>query len=553
MPDLASGQDIIWDGSVTVTADAPAQGSGTFTGTAQLPYNGGQVTLSNNLGTLTLTTTATTAGVALSNLHDIFEATDGTTIDCHACTGSSCASPTVPITQQLTRLHFQGSYSAGAQCLVTFPDKTTTVINNGFGISFQGSAYFASGAPAVAGSNLTIHHNGTLVAVPSGQSILVGAGDMLTTASNGQASLTFSDGSVVALGANATLVIEDVGTSTRPTLLAQALGFLQFQVSCGLRTPPCYKIHTPNVIVSVRGTNFTSNVVQSGNIVTSTTTVSSGSVDQTDLQGRTTTVTAGSSVQASGTQPTLVASVLPASRSVVTTEAATAFAAIINAGSSDALSCRLSAPQSPPTVFTYQQTDASNTPVGNQNMPVDIPAGGVQTFVFAITPTAPFSPTDVQLVYTCNNSNTVTPLIGINTLLLSATDTAVPDVIAVGLTPSNDGFAHTGGKGGTGLFVIASDNIGLSASLTARARLSNPSLPITATVCQTDPHTAACLATPAASVTATINNAQTSTWAAFLTASGAVNPDPAANRVFFEFVDSGGIVRGSTSTAITTQ
>jgi len=28
---------------------------------------------------------------------------------------------------------------------------------------------------------------------------------------------------------------------------------------------------------------------------------------------------------------------------------------------------------------------------------------------------------------------------------------------------------------------------------------------------------------------------------------------PAANRVFFEFVDQGGIVRGSTSTAITTQ
>jgi hypothetical protein len=43
------------------------------------------------------------------------------------------------------------------------------------------------------------------------------------------------------------------------------------------------------------------------------------------------------------------------------------------------------------------------------------------------------------------------------------------------------------------------------------------------------------------------------TWAVFLAANGAVNPDPANNRVFFEFVDSGGTVRGSTSTAVTTQ
>jgi hypothetical protein len=159
----------------------------------------------------------------------------------------------------------------------------------------------------------------------------------------------------------------------------------------------------------------------------------------------------------------------------------------------------------------------------------------------------------VKFTFICDGFAAALPIVGVNTLLATFDANPVPDMIAVGLTPSNDGFAHTGGNSGTGLFVIASDNIGLSASLTARARLSNPSLPITAKVCQTDPHTAACLATPSASVTATINTNQTSTWAAFLTASGAVNPDPAANRVFFEFVDSGGIVRGSTSTAITTQ
>jgi hypothetical protein len=173
--------------------------------------------------------------------------------------------------------------------------------------------------------------------------------------------------------------------------------------------------------------------------------------------------------------------------------------------------------------------------------------------VIAILAGAPYPSTNVQFTFICDGVAAAALIGGVNTLLLTFDANPVPDMIAVGLTPSNDGFAHTGGNGGTGLFVIASDNIGLSASLTARARLSNPSLPITATVCQTDPKTAACLATPSASVTTAINNNQTSTWAAFLTASGAVNPDPANNRVFFEFVDSGGTVRGSTSTAITTQ
>jgi hypothetical protein len=54
-------------------------------------------------------------------------------------------------------------------------------------------------------------------------------------------------------------------------------------------------------------------------------------------------------------------------------------------------------------------------------------------------------------------------------------------------------------------------------------------------------------------VTTTINQSQNTTWTAFLTASGAIAQDPAANRVYFEFVDSGGVVRGSTSVAVTTQ
>ena len=125
--------------------------------------------------------------------------------------------------------------------------------------------------------------------------------------------------------------------------------------------------------------------------------------------------------------------------------------------------------------------------------------------------------------------------------------------IAIGLTPSNDGFAHTGGVGGTGIFATASSNVGTGGMLTARVRLSDTTLPIAATVCQTNSSTGQCLSPPSATVTATINQNQNQTWSVFLQANGAVAADPAHNRAFLEFVDAGGVVRGSTSTAVTTQ
>jgi hypothetical protein len=144
-------------------------------------------------------------------------------------------------------------------------------------------------------------------------------------------------------------------------------------------------------------------------------------------------------------------------------------------------------------------------------------------------------------------------LSNINTLLLTVSQTPVPDAITIGLTPTNDGFAHTGGPNGTGVFAIASDNIGASAALTASIVPSNSTMPLIATVCQTDPVSGQCLQPPAATATATINQNQDTTWAAFLQANGTIAPDPANNRVIFQFVDSEGIVRGSTSTAVTTQ
>jgi streptogramin lyase len=252
--------------------------------------------------------------------------------------------------------------------------------------------------------------------------------------------------------------------------------------------------------------------------------------------------------------PTLVSATLPASRSVQVGATATAFATILNPGPATAHGCFIVPITLFPDTFSYQTTDpASNGLIGTPNTPVDIAANVAQSFLIAFKANGAYVPNNVDLSYSCADANSASEIVGVNSMLLTFDPNPVPDVIAVGLTPSNDGFSHTNGTTGTGLFVIASDNIGASASLTASAQLSNSSLPITATVCQTDPSTSACLATPSASVTATINNGQTPTWAAFLTASGTVIADPANNRVFFQFVDSSGIVRGSTSTAVTTQ
>jgi hypothetical protein len=184
---------------------------------------------------------------------------------------------------------------------------------------------------------------------------------------------------------------------------------------------------------------------------------------------------------------------------------------------------------------------------------VSVAAGATQSFLVAFTPNAPYVPTNVVLGYDCDNEPAVVPILGVNTLLLTFSATPVPDMIAVGLTPSNDGYSHTGGTTGTGIFAIAATNIGASGQLTAGVLLSNSTMPLTATVCQTNPSTGQCLAPPAPSVTTTINQNQNTTWTVFLTASGTIAQDPANNRVIFGFIDGNGVPRGATSTAVTSQ
>jgi virginiamycin B lyase len=260
----------------------------------------------------------------------------------------------------------------------------------------------------------------------------------------------------------------------------------------------------------------------------------------------------GRFVPPAGASP-LVAATLPSSRSVKVGNAATAFATILNSGAA-ATSCTIAPVTSVPASFSYQTTDpATNQLVGTPNTPISIGAGVAQTFLMAFTANAPFTPTNVVLGYSCTNVDAVAPITGVNTLLLTFGANSVPDMIAVGLTPSNDGYSRIPGSSGTGLFVIAATNIGTSAPLTARVAPLDPTMPMTATICQTNPSTGQCLTPPATTITAAINQNQNTTWTAFLQATGPIAQDPARNRVTFQFVDADGVIRGATSTAATTQ
>jgi hypothetical protein len=251
----------------------------------------------------------------------------------------------------------------------------------------------------------------------------------------------------------------------------------------------------------------------------------------------------------------LVSAVLPESRSVQVNGTATAFATIINAGTSNATSCSIAPASSLPVAFSYQTTNpTTNAVTGTPNTPVNIAAGAPQSFVIALTPTAPIAPTDVDFNFSCTNTNPAPVVTGLNTLRFSASTTPTPDVVALAATLQNDGIVHvTNGSLMTGVFAVATVNLGSTDTITASTNTGQASLPITVNICQTDPTSGACLQTPGPTATTTIAANAEPTFGIFVTAIGTVAFDPANSRIFVQFTDGTGAVRGETSVAVETQ
>jgi hypothetical protein len=250
----------------------------------------------------------------------------------------------------------------------------------------------------------------------------------------------------------------------------------------------------------------------------------------------------------------LVAAVLPSSRSVQVGNTATAFATIINSGSSALSGGAIVPVTSVPASFVYQTTNpATNALTGSPNTPVSIAAGASQSFVIAFTPNARFVPTNVVLGFDCSGVNAAPSNTGLNTLVLSAFVTPVPDVVALAATAINDGILHITGTSGSNAFAVATVNVGASASITAAANTGAATLPLAIALCQTNPMTGQCTSSIGSSVTTTINANATPTFAIFAIASGQVPFVPQTNRIFVGFSDATGTVRGSTSVAVETQ
>jgi hypothetical protein len=258
-------------------------------------------------------------------------------------------------------------------------------------------------------------------------------------------------------------------------------------------------------------------------------------------------------VSNNGGDLTLVAAVLPTSRSVEVPATATAFATIINAGPDNASSCSIAPATGIPASFLYQTTNpATNALTGTVNTPANIAAGQAQSFVIALTPSAAFAPTSVPFTFTCANApSPAATITGVNTLELSASTSPVPDIVA--LAASGDpGYVDIPGATGTGDFAVATVNLGSQASITAAANTGTANLPVTLTLCQTN-QSGACFGAPSTTVTTGIPSNATPTFGIFVTGSGTVADSPGVNRVFVTFAGPDGVLRGETSVAVRTQ
>ncbi len=257
----------------------------------------------------------------------------------------------------------------------------------------------------------------------------------------------------------------------------------------------------------------------------------------------------------------VVAAILPSSRSVQVGNTASAFATVINTGPVTASNCRIepAAGSNVPGVFSYQTTDGgTNELVGTPNTPADIAANnGNQSFFFSFVPDAPFAAAEVALDFACSNAPAAPVFEGVNTLLLSADTDPVPDVVALAATVEGTGIVNIPGVGGTGFFSVSSVNVGAAGEIAVTAALTDGDPAVALSICETNPATGACInptAPTTGAVNVTIGAGDTPTFSIFATGSSAVALDAAGKRIRVLFADqTGAAPRGATSVAVRTQ
>ena len=256
----------------------------------------------------------------------------------------------------------------------------------------------------------------------------------------------------------------------------------------------------------------------------------------------------------------MVAAVAPNAQATTIDGTVTGFAVIENgAATTTAAQCGIVLPSSVPGLLLYQTTNPStNQPTGVLNQPVDIPAGKAQTFVFAITPTEEFSQ-DIPLQFSCGGNNDVATIHGVNTFLLTASTSPIPDMLMIDATASNDGNVDLPGPSGAGAIGSAAINLGAAGTVTFAPTVTpygqpSQSLPLNLSICQVNA-AATCInpTTPAPSTTINVSAGQTVMLATFVQGQGTQIPyDPANNRIF-TIGSAGNVAVGEASVAVDMQ
>lgn len=254
--------------------------------------------------------------------------------------------------------------------------------------------------------------------------------------------------------------------------------------------------------------------------------------------------------------PSTRSAVLPYSRTVGTGEAATAFLSVINPASTNttAEDCGLRIHGIGDGQFTFQRTDpATNEPIGSPGDLADIPAGGVQSFVFSLTRPTVESFDDIVIDTACSNRTSSPVVFGLNTFRFATSAFSLADIIALAATIDGNGIVTLPATGGAGAFSVATTNLGAFSSLdvSVEAGANAPGFDLLE-ICRTDPATGQCLTARSASFRQIFAANSTLTFAVFVRSNQEIPNDPANNRVFVHFRTPGGQSVGATSVAVRT-
>jgi len=249
----------------------------------------------------------------------------------------------------------------------------------------------------------------------------------------------------------------------------------------------------------------------------------------------------------------LVASTLPTSRSVRVGESATVFATVINNSAEIASGCEVAPGIELPMSFDYQATNpATNQPVsGTENVPMTLDPFAAQSLLLTFVPNQPIDSIDVPLQFSCDGTSPAQIIPGLNTVLLSASNTVVADVVALAATASNNGVVLVG-PGAAGAFAVATANVGATEVIEVRPIASFADPAISMSVCETNPATGACIGAIGASVLADVSANGTPTFSVFVSSTAVIPFMPDQNRIQVVFSDPNGNVRGATSVAVAT-